>query len=82
MVDFVVMFDEETPHELIKAIKPNILINSSDYHGGEVIGQDIVDEIKSYGLDIDVVVEAKAKELTVLKYQKKYSESKELVDQV
>ena len=42
----------------------------------------IVDEIKSYGLDIDVVVEAKAKELTVLKYKEKYSENKELVDQV
>ena len=42
----------------------------------------IVDEIKSYGLDIDVVVEAKAKELTVLKYKEKYSKSKELVVQV
>jgi len=32
----------------------------------------IVEEIKDYGLDIDVVIESKAKELTVQAYQKKY----------
>ena len=32
----------------------------------------IIDEIKDYDLDIDVVVEAKAKELAVQQYQKKY----------
>jgi len=32
----------------------------------------IIDEIKDYGLDIDVVVEAKAKELAVQRYHKKY----------
>ena len=32
----------------------------------------IVDEIQDYGLDIDVVVEAKAKELAVKKYEDKY----------
>ena len=32
----------------------------------------IVDEINDYGLDIDVVVESKAKELAVLSYLKKY----------
>ena len=32
----------------------------------------IVDEIQDYGLDIDVVIEAKAKELAVKKYKDKY----------
>jgi UV DNA damage endonuclease len=32
----------------------------------------IIEEIQDYGLDIDVVVEAKAKELTVQSYLKKY----------
>ena len=32
----------------------------------------IIDEIKDYGIDIDVVVEAKAKELAVQRYHKKY----------
>ena len=31
----------------------------------------IIEEIKDYGLDIDVVVEAKAKELAVKKYYEK-----------
>ena len=35
-----------------------------------VTDPDIIDEINDYGLDIDVVVEAKAKELAVQKYLK------------
>jgi UV DNA damage endonuclease len=32
----------------------------------------IIDEIKTYGLDLDIVVEAKAKELAVLNHQRLY----------
>ena len=46
VVDYVVVFDENTPYELIKAIKPNILVKGGDYKGKEVIGEDIVDELK------------------------------------
>ena len=45
-VDYVVIFEEETPYELIKLIKPNILVKGGDYKGKEVIGTDIVDEIR------------------------------------
>ena len=45
-VDFVVIFDEDTPYELIKYIKPNILIKGGDYKDKEVVGSDLVDEVK------------------------------------
>ncbi len=45
-VDYVVVFDEDTPYGLIKAAKPHVLVKGGDYEGKEVIGQDIVDELK------------------------------------
>jgi D-beta-D-heptose 7-phosphate kinase / D-beta-D-heptose 1-phosphate adenosyltransferase len=45
-VDYVVIFDEETPYKLIKSIKPNILVKGGDYKGKNVVGEDIVDELK------------------------------------
>ena len=46
VVDYVVIFDEDTPYELIKAIKPHTLVKGGDYKGKEVVGQDIADELK------------------------------------
>jgi D-beta-D-heptose 7-phosphate kinase/D-beta-D-heptose 1-phosphate adenosyltransferase len=45
-VDYVVVFDEDTPYDLIKAIKPHVLVKGGDYEGKEVVGQDIADELK------------------------------------
>ncbi|MBA5249525.1 MAG: D-glycero-beta-D-manno-heptose-7-phosphate kinase [Gammaproteobacteria bacterium] len=45
-VDFVVIFDEDTPYNLIKAIKPHVLVKGGDYEGKEVVGQTIVEELK------------------------------------
>ncbi len=45
-VDYVVVFDEDTPYDLIKAIKPHVLVKGGDYKGKEVVGQDIADELK------------------------------------
>ncbi len=41
-VDAVVLFDEETPFELIKLVQPDVLIKGSDYSIKEIIGSDIV----------------------------------------
>jgi D-beta-D-heptose 7-phosphate kinase / D-beta-D-heptose 1-phosphate adenosyltransferase len=46
VVDYVVIFDEDTPYDLIKAIKPHVLVKGGDYDNMDVIGQDIVDELK------------------------------------
>ena len=45
-VDYVVIFEEETPYELIKLIQPNILVKGGDYEGKDVVGQDIAQELR------------------------------------
>ena len=45
VVDYVVIFDEDDPYNLIKEIQPNILVKGADYKGKKVIGQDLVDEL-------------------------------------
>jgi len=46
MVDFVVIFYEDTPIDLIKIIVPDILVKGGDYEGVDVVGQDIAKELK------------------------------------
>jgi len=41
-VDAVVLFDEETPLELIRALKPNVLVKGGDYVVETVIGHEDV----------------------------------------
>ena len=45
-VSFVVIFDQDTPYELIKIIQPDVLIKGGDYKDKEVIGSDIADKVK------------------------------------
>jgi len=42
MVDYVIIFDEDTPYQLIKMIMPDILVKGGDYKIQDVIGEDIV----------------------------------------
>ena len=41
-VDFVVIFDEDNPFNLIKNIMPDVLVKGSDWEAGKIIGADIV----------------------------------------
>jgi len=45
-VDYVVIFEEDTPYNLIKLIRPHILVKGGDYEGKQVVGQDIANELK------------------------------------
>lgn len=40
-VDQVIIFDEDTPYELIKQIKPDIITKGGDYKPHEVVGNDL-----------------------------------------
>lgn len=41
-VDFVVIFDEDTPYELIKAVQPDVLVKGGDWPVDKIVGSDIV----------------------------------------
>lgn len=41
-VSAVVLFNEDTPLELIQAIVPNVLVKGSDYEPEKIVGYDIV----------------------------------------
>jgi D-beta-D-heptose 7-phosphate kinase/D-beta-D-heptose 1-phosphate adenosyltransferase len=43
-IDFVVLFDEETPLELIKTIMPDVLVKGGDYMAEKVVGYKEVTE--------------------------------------
>jgi len=46
VVDFLVVFDQDTPLELIDLIKPDVLVKGGDYKGEKIVGQDIAKELK------------------------------------
>jgi len=46
VVDYVVIFSEETPHDLIKMISPDILVKGGDYEGKAVVGTEFAGELK------------------------------------
>lgn len=41
-VDAVMLFDEDTPLELIKIVQPDVLVKGSDYKPEDIVGYDVV----------------------------------------
>ena len=41
-VDMVVLFDEDTPKELISSLVPDVLVKGSDYLAENIVGADVV----------------------------------------
>ncbi|MDA3907155.1 MAG: D-glycero-beta-D-manno-heptose 1-phosphate adenylyltransferase [Bacteroidales bacterium] len=41
-VDALILFDEDTPYDLIKMVQPHILVKGSDYKPEDIVGYDIV----------------------------------------
>jgi len=61
----VVVFEQDTPYDLIKLIKPHTLVKGGDYEGKSVVGQDIADELK-----LVQFVDGKSTTKTIEKIQK------------
>lgn len=42
-VDYVCLFDEDTPYELIKSLVPDVLVKGADWAVNDVVGKDVVE---------------------------------------
>ena len=60
-IDYVTVFDEDTPLELITALKPHILAKGGDYSLDGVVGRDVVE---SYGGRVELITFVDGKSTT------------------
>ena len=51
-VDFVTAFEQDTPRELIRAIRPDVIVKGSDYKPEDVVGGD---DAKAWGGRVHIV---------------------------
>lgn len=52
MIDMVVIFDEDTPLDLICELKPNVLVKGGDYDSQSIVG---AEEVKSWGGSVKII---------------------------
>lgn len=52
MVDAVVVFDDDTPYELIAALRPDVLVKGGDYTESSVVG---AREVRSWGGEVIII---------------------------
>ncbi len=60
-VDYIVVFDQDTPVGLLKAIQPDVLVKGADYSRDQVVGGDFVE---SYGGQVRLVKLVKGRSTT------------------
>jgi rfaE bifunctional protein nucleotidyltransferase chain/domain len=74
-VDFVTIFEELTPLELINYLKPDVLIKGGDWPEEKVVGRE---EVKKWGGTVAIIPEVDGKSTTniVEKIQKLYLSNK------
>lgn len=49
-VDAVILFEEDTPYELIKSIQPDVLVKGGDYQADKIVGTDLVKQVEIVSL--------------------------------
>jgi len=47
-VDYVVVFNEQTPHEILSELRPDILVKGGDYKLSEIVGREFVKKVYRY----------------------------------
>ncbi len=51
-VDCVVVFEQDTPLELIRLLRPDVLVKGGDYHEGTIVG---ASDVRDWGGDVRVI---------------------------
>lgn len=61
MVDYITIFSEDTPYNLIKTIRPDVLVKGGDWKKEDIVGSDLVAEVHSLpyvqGISTTVIIE-------------------------
>ena len=73
-IDYVVVFEEDTPYELITRVKPDILVKGGDYQPDNIVGADFV---RSMGGSVEVIPFVEGKSTTNIINAMKKLENKE-----
>lgn len=72
-VDYVVLFEEDTPYNLIKKVRPNLLVKGGDYQENTIVGADFV---RSIGGKVEVIPFVEGKSTSNIIEKMKMSEDK------
>ncbi len=62
-VDYVTIFKEDTPHKLIRLVRPAILVKGGDYKADNIVGAEFV---RSYGGEVETIPLLKNKSTNLL----------------
>jgi D-beta-D-heptose 7-phosphate kinase/D-beta-D-heptose 1-phosphate adenosyltransferase len=54
-VDLVIIFGQDTPLELIKRVKPTVLVKGGDYRPDQVVGRELVESLGGKVVLVDLV---------------------------
>jgi D-beta-D-heptose 7-phosphate kinase/D-beta-D-heptose 1-phosphate adenosyltransferase len=66
-IDWIVVFNENTPYELYSKIKPDILVKGGDYKPEELVGREFCNEVRIFNY-----IEGKSTSNIISKINKKY----------
>ena len=53
-VDYIIIFDEPTPKELIDAIQPDVLVKGGDWEAQNIVGADVIKEVYRVEFERDI----------------------------
>ena len=51
IVDFIIVYDDDTPFDILKLLSPNTIVKGSDYTESEIIGREFAQNVKLFQLD-------------------------------
>jgi D-beta-D-heptose 7-phosphate kinase/D-beta-D-heptose 1-phosphate adenosyltransferase len=54
-VDLIIIFGQDTPLELIKQVKPTVLVKGGDYKPDQVVGRELVEQLGGKVVLVDLV---------------------------